>query len=78
VDSKRSDKVREAIVPTVKERIAQIYANSTPEGQALLTKYADALLDPNLLVALESASKPLSRGDILNALVEATRRQQLH
>ena len=63
-------------MPTINERIALLYENSTGEVKTLLDTHRAALHDPKLLSALENAPKPPSREDLIKAVVETTLRQR--
>jgi hypothetical protein len=63
-------------MPTIHERIALLYDHSTSEVKTLLDTHRAALHDPHLLSELENAPKPLSREDLIKAVVETTLRHR--
>ena len=63
-------------MPTISERIAALYEQTTPEALAIMQKNADTLTDPVLLNKLEAAPKPLTRPVVLTAIVDSVLRSR--
>lgn len=56
----------------LRQRIAALYRDCTAETREIIDRHPAVLYDPVLLGALEKARKPLSRDDLIQAVIDTT------